>query len=93
LDKKNKKAVALSYKAGDISPKVVARGQGFVAENIIKNAQEADVPIYEDKQLTEELSRLDIGQNIPPELYEVVAQVLVFVSDMDRMEAMKRYGK
>lgn len=92
-DLKNKKAVAINYRPGDRSPKVVAKGQGFVADKIIQKAQDSNVAIYEDKQLAEDLNKIDIGSNIPPELYEIVAQVLVFVSDLDRMEELKRYGR
>lgn len=98
MDKENKKpdiekkAVAINYKPGDRSPKVIAKGQGFVAQKILENAQINDVPVYEDKALTQELSKLEIGNNIPPELYDVVAQVLVFVSDLDRKEELKKYG-
>ena len=90
---KNKKAVAISYKMGDNSPRVVAKGQGYVAGKILENAENSDVPVYEDKQLASALMNVELGANIPPELYEVVAQVLVFVSDMDKMEEMKRYAR
>lgn len=86
-----KKAVAVNYNIGDRSPRVIAKGQGYVAEKILENAQSADVPVYEDASLTEELSKVELGANIPPELYEVVAQVLVFISDLDRLEELKRY--
>ena len=49
-------------------------------------AKENDVPFYQDNKLAETLSRLQIGDTIPPELYEVVAEILVFVDDMDRMK-------
>lgn len=88
----NKKAVALTYKLGDRSPKVVAKGQGYVAQKILENARLNDVPVYEDKDLAKELSKLELGNNIPSELYDVVAQILVFVSDLDRKEELKRYG-
>ena len=53
---------------------------------IIETAKENDVPFYQDNKLAETLSRLQIGDTIPPELYEVVAEILVFVDDMDRMK-------
>lgn len=94
MDKKkpdlNQKAVALSYKSTDVAPKVVAKGQGYVAQKILENAQNSKVPVYEDAKLVDELSKIDLGNNIPPELYEVVAQVLVFISDLDRLEEIKR---
>ncbi|SFQ05369.1 flagellar biosynthesis protein [Lachnospiraceae bacterium XBB1006] len=84
---KKKTAVALSYEKGDAAPKIVATGTGAVADRIIEKAKEADVPLYEDSKLAATLSKLEIGEAIPPELYDVVAEILVFVNDMDRMKA------
>ena len=58
-----------------------------VAERIIEKAKENDVPFYQDNKLAETLSKLQIGDTIPPELYDVVAEILVFVDDMDKMKA------
>lgn len=85
--KELKTAVALAYEPGDRAPKILATGKGEVAERIIKKAKENDVPFYQDNKLAETLSRLQIGDAIPPELYDVVAEILVFVDDMDRMKA------
>ena len=84
---KSKTAVALSYMPGDAAPKILATGKGAVAERIIEAAKEADVPTYKDDKLADTLSRLEIGDMIPPELYEVVAEILVFVNDMDKIRA------
>ncbi len=84
---KNKTAVALAYEAGDTAPKILASGKGYVAEQIIEEAKKADVPFYQDNDLAETLSKLDIGDAIPPELYEVVAEILVFVNDMEKLKA------
>ena len=72
---KEKTAVAVAYNPGEVAP-----------ERIIETAKENDVPFYQDNKLAETLSRLQIGDTIPPELYEVVAEILVFVDDMDRMK-------
>jgi len=85
--KKPKTAVALAYEPGDMAPKILATGKGEVAERIIETAKENDVPFYKDNKLAETLSKLEIGDTIPPELYDVVAEILVFVDDMDRMKA------
>ena len=82
-----KTAVALEYTAGDKAPKVIATGQGYLAEKIVDVAREADVPIHKDEKLARSLSVLDIGEYIPPELYQVVADVLVFVDAMDNIKA------
>lgn len=83
---KEKTAVAVAYNPGEVAPKILAVGKGEVAECIIETAKENDVPFYQDNKLAETLSRLQIGDTIPPELYEVVAEILVFVDDMDRMK-------
>lgn len=83
---KARTAVAVAYNPGDVAPKILAAGKGAVAERIIEKAKENDIPFYQDNQLAETLSKLEIGDTIPPELYEVVAEILVFVDDMDRMK-------
>lgn len=85
-EKKVKQAVALEYNPSEDAPKVIASGRGILAEKIIEKAQENDVPIHRDDKLADTLSRLDIGDMIPPELYEVVAEILVFVDSMDKLK-------
>lgn len=83
--KKRKKAVSLFYdEERQSAPKVTAIGKGLVAENIIKIAQEHDVPIYEDASLVELLSQLDLQMEIPENLYEVVAEVFAFIYEADK---------
>ncbi len=78
--KKRKKAVAIKYdQSKDSAPKVTAKGDGTIAEHIIELAREAGIPIKENQDLVEILSRLDINQEIPPETYVVVAQILSWV--------------
>lgn len=73
-------AAALRYEPEkDDAPRLVAKGRGKIAERIIELAREHGVTIYEDHELTEVLSRLDLNQMIPPELYYAVAEVLAFV--------------
>ncbi|GFI46356.1 flagellar biosynthetic protein FlhB [Lachnospiraceae bacterium] len=91
--KKPKQAVALSYDPNDDAPRVIASGRGALAERIIEKAQEADVPVHRDDKLADTLSRLEIGDMIPPELYEVVAEILVFVDAMDKIKAKMDKGK
>ena len=80
-------SVALQYNPGEQAPKIIASGRGAIAEKIIEKAKEADVPLYEDSKLANTLSKLEIGDMIPPELYNVVAEILVFVDDCDRIKA------
>ena len=79
-------AVALSYQPGETAPKVVASGRGYIAEHIIETAREHEVPVHQDAKLAESLSVLDIGEYIPPELYGVVAKVLAYVDQMDKIK-------
>ncbi len=87
-DKKTKvkTAVALEYDPSDDAPRVIASGTGKLAEKIIEKAQESKVPIHEDDKLAQTLSKLEIGEMIPPELYEVVAEILIFVDSMDKIK-------
>ena len=85
--KKPKIAVALQYNPGEEAPKVIATGKGVLADKILENAKEAAVPVYEDEGLAKTLSKLDLGDSIPPELYGVVAEILVFVDKMDKIKS------
>ncbi len=92
-NKKPKQAIALEYDPSDEAPRVIASGKGALAERIIEKAKEADVPVHRDDKLADTLSRLEIGDMIPPELYEVVAEILVFVDSMDRIKAKMAKAK
>jgi len=77
---KLKKAVALGYNEKvDSAPKVLAKGKGFLAEKMIEIARESGVEIYEDADLVEVLSAVEIDSEIPKELYRAVAEVLAFI--------------
>lgn len=82
---KLKQAIALEYDPTDMAPKVVATGRGRLAEKIIEKAEESDIPVHQDDKLADTLSKLDIGEYIPPELYEVVAEILIFVDQMEKL--------
>lgn len=84
-----KKAVALKYDPQrHAAPVVTAKGQGFLAEEILRRAAEHSVPVQEDASLVEVLSKLDIEQEIPPELYQIVAEILSFVYRSDRQAGL-----
>lgn len=83
---KKRKAVALSYDPANQAPQVIASGQGAVADRIIEKAKEADVATYKDEGLADTLLKLEIGDMIPPELYGVVAEILVYVDKMDKIK-------
>lgn len=86
-ERKVKQAIALEYDPEDNAPRVIASGKGALAERIIERAGEADIPIHRDDKLASTLAKLDIGDMIPPELYEVVAEILVFVDAMDKIQS------
>lgn len=90
---KRKQAIALEYDPNDAAPKVIASGVGALADKIIEKAKEESVPIHQDGKLADTLSRLEIGEMIPPELYEVVAEILVFVDAMDKIRAKSKDGR
>jgi flagellar biosynthesis protein len=80
MKEKSEKAAALKYSHGkDSVPKLTAKGRGEVAKKIIEIAKTHNIPIREDKDLVEFLSMLDLYQEIPPELYRAVAEILAFI--------------
>ena len=90
-EQKRKVSVALEYVPGEEAPKIIASGKGVLAEKIIERAKEADVPVYEDSKLANTLSKLVIGDMIPPELYGVVAEILVFVDECNRIRGKVKH--
>lgn len=82
---KRKEAIALKYNTElDSAPKVVAKGKGVIADEILSKAKEFGVPIQEDPSLVEVLSQLDINQTIPEDLYSVVAELFAFIYRADQ---------
>ncbi|GAB5381249.1 MAG: EscU/YscU/HrcU family type III secretion system export apparatus switch protein [Aliiglaciecola sp.] len=79
MDKKNKSAVGIKYQEGDKeAPKVIAKGFGDLAEEIIQVAKQNGVLVHEDPYLSEFLTTLDLGQEIPEQLYHVIAELIAF---------------
>lgn len=79
-------AVALAYGVGDSSPKVVARGRGLIAEEIIARAHAAGVYVHESPELVALLMQVDIDRQIPPSLYVAVAELLAWLYKIERAE-------
>ena len=73
----HKKAVSLQYPQGKV-PVVLEKGEGVIAEKILAIAKELNLPIYENESLVEQLMKLDYMQEIPEDLYELVAIILAF---------------
>ena len=76
-DQTNRFAIALEYD-GEQAPVVTARGHNDVADEILRIAEQENVPVYEDKELSALLEHLDLGEHIPRSLYVVIAEVLSF---------------
>ena len=75
-----KKAVSLQYEpAGQEAPVITAKGQGIIAEKIIEIARKNHIPIKDDPDLIEILSQLEVDEQIPPAVYQVVAEVFAFI--------------
>lgn len=78
--RQSRQAVALRYQPKtDRAPKLVASGRGYVADKILEIAQRHGIPVRHDRNLLQVLSRLDLNQEIPPEVYKAVAEILAFV--------------
>lgn len=86
-----KKAVAIRYdQKADNAPKVIAKGVGVVADNILAAARQNAVPVYQNKTLTTMLMAVELDREIPPELYRAVAEVLAFVYRLDKSRSPGR---
>lgn len=77
--RKHRSAVALAYQDGDGAPKVVAKGKGLLAEQIIGRAQQAGVFVHESKDLVALLMDVDLDRQIPPALYRAIAELLAWL--------------
>lgn len=83
-EKEGASVVALRYDEGqDANPVVVAHGRGAVAQRILELAQDNDVPMQEDASLVSELIDMDLGDNVPPQLYSVIAEVLIMLEEIE----------
>ena len=76
-------AVALTYEHGEFAPRVLASGKGLVAEQIIAKAKEHDIYIHESKDLVGLLMQVDLDENIPPALYQAVAEILAWLYQLE----------
>lgn len=74
-----REAVALAYRQTDAAPRVVARGKGLIAEEIIARAREHGVFVHESPELVALLTQVDIDEHIPPQLYMAVAELLAWL--------------
>lgn len=84
-EKPKQQAVALSYQQKNSgAPKVIAKGSGFIAEKILAAATQNSVPVYQNKTLVSMLMAIELDREIPPDLYQAVAEVLAYVYYIDQ---------
>lgn len=86
MSKSLKEAVALAYSQSDGAPRVVAKGKGLVADQIISKAKEHGVYVHESRELVALLSQVDIDKHIPAQLYQAVAELLAWLYRLERGE-------
>ncbi len=80
-------AVALAYREGQIAPKVLAKGRGLIAQEIIKRAKEAGIYVHESSELVSLLMQVNLDERIPPQLYVAVAELLAWLYRLDQQKA------
>lgn len=84
MSEEKKDVIALRYELEDEAPKIIAKGKGYIADKILQQAEEHNIPIYEDPTLVQLLGKLNINDKIPEQLYEIVAEVFAFIYQLDR---------
>lgn len=84
---KTREAIALAYRQTDAAPRVVAKGKGLLAEQIIARAHEHGVYVHESPELVALLTQIDIDEHIPPQLYLAVAELLAWLYRLEQGEA------
>ena len=82
-------AVALAYREGEAAPKVVAKGKGLIAEQIMARAQEAGVFVHESKELVSLLMEVDLDRQIPPALYRAIAELLAWLYHVETAQGAR----
>src|SRR5450830_48880 len=83
----SQQAVAIAYETGDLAPRVVARGRGAVAEQIIERAKQHEIFVHESKDLVALLMQVDLDDHIPPALYQAIAEVLAWLYRLEESRA------
>jgi flagellar biosynthesis protein len=79
-------AIAIAYESGDFAPRVVAKGRGVIAEQIIARAKEHGVFVHESKDLVAMLMQVDLDDHIPAALYQAIAEILVWLYRLEKQQ-------
>ncbi len=85
-------AIALAYEAGDFAPRVVAKGKGLIAEQIIARAKENNLFIHESRDLVALLMQVDLDDHIPPALYQAIAEILAWLYQLEGEKSQNNEG-
>ena len=86
----SRQVVALRYEPKrESAPRVVAKGRGYLADKILELAREHNIPIRQDRNLLQILSRLDLNDEIPPEIYKAVAEILAFIYRLSNRQSVR----
>ena len=80
----SQQAIALAYESGEFAPRVVAKGRGAIAEQIIARAREHNVFVHESKELVSLLMQVDLDDHIPPALYQAIAEILAWLYRLEQ---------
>lgn len=88
----HQQAIAIAYESGDFAPKVVAKGRGLIAEQIIARAKEHKVFVHESKDLVALLMQVDLDEHIPPELYLAIAEILAWLYRLESGEMRDEFS-
>lgn len=86
---KRRQAVALAYQDGERAPRLVAKGYGELAERILSEAKRQGIYVHDAPELVALLMQLDLDENIPPALYQVVAELLVWVFELSAQDGIQ----
>jgi len=87
----NTKAVALKYKAyEENAPKVIAKGKGEIAKKIIEKAKKFDVPLFQNEELADMLLNVEVGEEIPPKMYEAVVEVFIWLYKLEERAELSK---
>ncbi|MBM3350859.1 MAG: flagellar biosynthesis protein FlhB [Betaproteobacteria bacterium] len=82
-----RQAIALHYAEGDYAPKVIAKGRGVIAEQIIERAKQHHIFVHESKDLVALLMQVDMDSHIPPELYKAIAEILAWLYRLEEQQS------
>ncbi|MFM9835475.1 MAG: EscU/YscU/HrcU family type III secretion system export apparatus switch protein [Methylophilaceae bacterium] len=89
LHNTKQRAVALAYETGDFAPRVLAKGNGAIAEQIISRAREHGVFVHESKELVAMLMQVDLDDHIPPALYQAIAEILAWLYRLESGDSVQ----